>query len=192
MEGKENYKNRVEAILFTTGRFMDVNEISKLCGIGSVGIIREIIEEIKNDYVARSSSLAVYEEDNKWKLGIRREFNYLTTQLLTESELNNSTIKTLALVAYKQPILQSDIIKMRGNGAYDHIRVLKEMGLLISEKKGRTRALKLASKFFDYFDIADSELRVKMQEIKIPETLLQQDISKPLEEEKAGEDAKQE
>ena len=190
MESGNDYKNRVEAILFTTGRFMDINEISKLCGIGSLGLIKEIIEDIKNEYNNRNSSLAIHEEENKWKLGIRKEYNHLTAQLLTESELDNSTIKTLALIAYKQPVLQSDIIKMRGNGAYDHIKTLKDMTLIVSEKRGRTRSLKLAPKFFDYFDVVDSELKVKMQEIKIPETLLQQDITKPLEQEKVGEDAK--
>lgn len=192
MESKEDYKNRVEAILFTTGRFMDINEVSKLCGIGSIGLIKEIIEDIKKEYNNRNSSLAIHEEENKWKLGIRKEYNHLTTQLLTESELDNSTIKTLALIAYKQPVLQSDIIKMRGNGAYDHIKTLKDMTLIVSEKRGRTRSLKLAPKFFDYFGVVDSELKVKMQEIKIPETLLQHDVAKPLEQEKVGEDAKQE
>ncbi|MBI2673169.1 SMC-Scp complex subunit ScpB, partial [Candidatus Woesearchaeota archaeon] len=121
---ESDYKSRVEAILFTTGRFMDINEISRLCGIGSVGIIKEVIEEIKKEYASRNSALTVYEEEGKWKLSIRKEYNYLTTQLLTDSELDHGTIKTLALIAYKQPVLQSDIVKMRGNGAYDHIATL--------------------------------------------------------------------
>lgn len=189
---ESDYKSRVEAILFTTGRFMDINEISRLCGIGSVGIIKEVIEEIKKEYASRNSALTVYEEEGKWKLSIRKEYNYLTTQLLTESELDASTTKTLALIAYKQPVLQSDIIKMRGNGAYDHIATLRGMNLIISEKKGRTRVLKLASRFFDYFDVVDSELKLKMENIKVPETLVQQEIPEQKQEQKVEEDAKQE
>jgi len=155
-------KNKVEAILFTTGRFMSIEEISRLVGIASQGIIKQAIEEIGKDYDTHNSSLTISEEENKFKLGIRKQFNYLTTNLLSDSELDNSTTKTLALIAYKRPALQSDIIKMRGNKAYDHITLLREQGFIVSEPKGRSRLLDLTPKFFDYFDIVENQLKEKL------------------------------
>lgn len=163
----QDTKNKIEAMLFTTGRFMNIEEISKLCGIGSVGIVKEALNGLINDYNNRSSSLEVIEENGKFKLNIKKTYNYLTTSLLTDSEFDAPTTKTLAIIAYKNPVLQSEIIDIRGNKAYDHIKLLKDNGFITSEKKGRTRLLKLTSKFFDYFDIIENELKSKFTDLEI-------------------------
>jgi len=83
----------------------------------------------------------------------------VTEKLLTDAELDKPTQETLAIIAYKQPMFQSDVIKIRGNSAYDHIKVLKEHDFVTSEKSGRTRVLKLAPKFFEYFDVVAGNLQ---------------------------------
>ena len=146
-------KNKVEAILFTTGRFLSFEEISKLSGIGSLGYLKETLNQLKQDYNGRESALEILEENGKWKLNIRKEFLYLTEKLLSNAELELPIQETLAVIAYKQPAIQSDVIKVRGNKAYDHISLLKELNFVISERFGRTRLLKLTPKFYDYFDV---------------------------------------
>ncbi|MBI2663383.1 SMC-Scp complex subunit ScpB [Candidatus Woesearchaeota archaeon] len=163
----QDTKNKIEAMLFTTGRFMDMEEISKLCSIGSVGIVKDALNGLINDYNTRDSSLEIIEENGKFKLNIKKTYNYLTTSLLTDSEFDAPTTKTLAIIAYKNPVLQSEIIDIRGNKAYDHIKLLKDNGFITSEKKGRTRLLKLTSKFFDYFDIIENELKSKFTDLEI-------------------------
>ncbi len=160
-------KKKVEAILFTTGKFMDLEEISKACGIGSIGYIKELIEQLKKDYSEKDSALTIQELDNKYKLNIKKEFGHITNKLISTKELDSPTTKTLAIIAYKQPVLQSIVIKVRGNKAYDHINILKEQGLILSEKAGRTRMLKLTSKFYDYFDIDDKLLKETLNQIKL-------------------------
>lgn len=155
-------KNKVEAILFTTGKFMELEEIAKVCGIGSVGYVKEILDELKNDYENKRSSLHILQEGTKYKLNIRSQYGHLANKLVSSSEFDNPTTKTLAIIAYKQPIMQADVIKIRGNKAYDHIRILKESQLITSEKSGRTRVLKLTAKFYEYFDVIDNELREKL------------------------------
>lgn len=163
----QDTKNRIEAILFTTGKFMEAEEIAQLCGIGSIGHVKEAIQELKQDYTTRETSLNLIEEEGSYKLTIKKEYNYLTTGLLDQSELDGPTLKTLSLIAYKQPALQSEIIDMRGVGAYDHIRVLKEHQFILSEKKGRTRVIKLAPKFYDYFDLVEGTIIPSMTNEKI-------------------------
>ena len=163
----QDTKNKIEAMLFTTGRFMDMEEISKLCSIGSVGIVKDALNGLINDYNTRDSSLEIIEENGKFKLNIKKTYNYLTTSLLTDSEFDAPTTKTLAIIAYKNPVLQSEIIDIRGNKDYDHIKLLKDNGFITSEKKGRTRLLKLTSKFFDYFDIIENELKSKFTDLEI-------------------------
>jgi segregation and condensation protein B len=62
--------------------------------------------------------------------------------------------------------MQSEIVKLRGNGAYDHIAKLKEMEFITSEKSGRTRLLKTTPKFYDYFDVVGEELKQKLENIQ--------------------------
>lgn len=165
----DEFKNRVEAILFTTGRFMDLNEIAALCGVGSIGLVKEALDSLKNDYDSRGGSLTLIEENGRWRLNIRKEYNYLTTKLLDNSEMDRPTQETLALIAYKNPALQSEIVKMRGNTSYDHIKFLKGNDFIVSEKQGRTRLLKLAPKFYDYFDIVADQLKAKLaSSVKVP------------------------
>jgi len=162
----DDIKNKIEAILFTTGRFMDVEEIAKLCQIGSTGVVKEILEKLKEEYDKKNGSLMLFNEDNKWKLNIKKEYNYLTTELLTSSEFDEPTTKTLAIIAYRQPVLQSEIIDIRGNGGYEHIKTLRENEFITSERKGRTRMLKLTPKFYDYFDIVENKLMSKFTDVE--------------------------
>ncbi|MBT4175121.1 SMC-Scp complex subunit ScpB [archaeon] len=162
----QDIKNKVEAVLFITGKFMSYEEIANFCNLGSVGIVKDALKGLKGYYESKESGLDIFEENGKFKLNIRKNYNYLTTDLAAGTELDAPTQATLAIIAYKQPILQSDIIKMRGNTAYDHIKALKEKGFLGSEKKGRTRLLKLTPTFYDYFDVVEDTLKEKLQETK--------------------------
>lgn len=162
----QDIKNKIEAVLFTVGRFVDLDELSHLTGIASKGSLSDALNSLIQDYSNREGSLEIIGSDNKFKLNIKKDYLHLTTQLLDQTEFDNPTQETLALIAYKQPVLQSEIIKIRGNGAYDHIGKLKSMEFVASEKSGRTRLLKTTSKFYDYFDVVGDELKQKFENIK--------------------------
>lgn len=156
-------KNKIEAVLFTTGKYISLEELSKMCGIGSMGYLKEVLLELKKDYDLKNSALEIIEQGERWKLNIRKGYLYLTENLLTDCELDRPTQETLAVIAYKNPASQSEIIKIRGNGAYDHIKILKELDFVTSDPMGRSRVLKLTTKFYDYFDVVENQLRSKMQ-----------------------------
>lgn len=157
--------NKVEAVLFITGSFMTVEDIAKSAEIASEGIVKELILKLKAAYDEKKGSLEIIENEGKYKIALRKDYVPISTKLLSNTELDRSTQETLAIIAYKQPILQADLIKIRGNGAYDHIHTLKDLQFIVSEKFGRTRKLKLAPKFFEYFDIAGDQLKAKCDEI---------------------------
>jgi len=157
-------KNKAETVLFTTGRFLNLDEISKLSGIGSVGYLKELLEGLKKDYETRDGSLEIISQGEKWKINIRKEYLHLTENLLTDAELDRPTQETLAVIAYKNPAQQHEIIKIRGNKAYDHIGILKELDFVTSEPSGRSRLLKLTQKFYDYFDVVADQLKAKLKE----------------------------
>ncbi|MBN2458252.1 SMC-Scp complex subunit ScpB [Candidatus Woesearchaeota archaeon] len=148
---------KVEALLFSSGRKMDPEEISALVGVGSVGAIKEVLLKLKKEYDDRASPLMVIEEGESWKLTVREPYLPLVRKINPYTEFPKSVMETLAVIAWKQPILQSTVIKIRTNKAYDHIATLMEMGFVIKERYGRTHMLKLTQKFFDYFDLQDQK-----------------------------------
>ena len=164
-EQETDLKLKVEAILFITGRFMLPEEILPYCH-NSLEEIKTALETLKQHYSQNQTTLEIFNEAGKWKLGLKRSYNYLTSNLISEAELDHPTQETLAVIAYKQPMTQSEVIKVRGNKAYDHIQKLKEYEFIISEKFGRTRLLKLTQKFYDYFDIPDTKLKQEFQKIE--------------------------
>jgi segregation and condensation protein B len=156
-------KNKAETILFTTGKFIGLEELSKLCGIGSIGFLRDVLSQLTEDYKTKNGALEIVQQGDKWKLNVKKNYLYLTETLLTDSELDGATQETLAVIAYKNPALQSEIIKIRGNGAYDHIKILKELDFIGSEPLGRSKILKLTQKFYDYFDVVENQLKSKIE-----------------------------
>ena len=77
---------------------------------------------------------------------------------MTETEFDKPIISTLAVIAWKQPILQSKIIKIRGNTAYEHLKLLEEKELILRKPHGLTKLVRLAPKFYEYFDTNKEEL----------------------------------
>ena len=159
----EEHKNKVEAVLFTTGKFTSLDEISKMTGINSIEQIKEILINLRKEYLNRHCALEIVEQGEKWKLNIRKDYVYLTEGFLTNSELDRPTQETLAVIAYKNPAQQHEIVKIRGNKAYDHIHSLKELDFITSEPSGRSRLLKLTQKFYDYFDIVEDKLKERLK-----------------------------
>jgi len=162
----QDVKHKVEAVLFTTGKFLTIEEISNLSGLSHEEVLQEI-SLLSEDYKGRDTSLEIIQLGDKYKLNIKKEHMYLTTKLLKNTELDKPTQETLALIAFKQPILQSLIIKMRGNTAYEHVKGLEQLEFITGEKKGRTRLLKITQKFYDYFDIVEDELKEKFKQFNI-------------------------
>ena len=78
-------KHKVEAILFTTGRFMSLDDIAKFCEIGSVGYVKELLEELKKDYEQRDSALTVVQQEELVKLNIKKEYNFAVISAVSPS-----------------------------------------------------------------------------------------------------------
>lgn len=167
----QDAKNKIEAVLFTIGRFVSIEELSRMTGIASLGYLKEALDKLREDYANKNSGLEIIELNNKYKLSIKKEYLYLTESLLSDSELDKPTQETLAVIAYKTPVFQSEVVKIRGNKAYEHIKSLKELDFIASEKSGRTRLLKITPKFFDYFDVVEDQIKSKLDSIAKKENL---------------------
>ena len=147
----------IEAILFVSGRFLTMKDLIMLSDMNPI-IIREILEKLEDSYEERGSGLRIIEKNEMWKMDIKQEFLGIVNKLATGSaEFTKAEQETLAIIAYKQPIKQSVIIKIRGNKAYDHIKNFSELGLIQKKKQGHTHELTLSEEFYNYFSVPEKE-----------------------------------
>ena len=75
-------------------------------------------------------------------------------RLATRQLLTPGPMKTLSFIAYRQPVTQSYLAKVRGNLAYSHVKQLREIGLISEERLGRTKVLRTTPNFADYFNLS--------------------------------------
>jgi len=147
----------LEAIFFVSGRFLSMQDLISLSGLSSI-VIQDSIEKIRKRYEKENSALQIIEKNNLWKMDVKQEYTYIINKLATGSaEFSSAEQETLAIIAFKQPIKQSIIIKIRGNKAYDHIKKFADLGLVRKKKMGHTHELNLSDEFYDYFNISKSE-----------------------------------
>jgi segregation and condensation protein B len=151
---KENMK-LLEAIFFISGRFLTMQELVSLSNLNPL-IIKDLIVKLQEKYEKQDYAFEIVEKNGLWKMDVKQEFFSLINKLATgSSEFSKAEQETLAIIAYKQPIKQSVIIKIRGNKAYDHVKKFSELGLLKKKKEGHTHILLLSDEFYDYFNLEE-------------------------------------
>ena len=160
---KSSVKSKVEAVLFSTGHRISLDEISKLCRSRKEDVLASL-KELQRGYDEKESSLMLVEEGDSWKFTVRDHFIPIVRKIVTETELTKSVMETLAVIAFKYPILQSDLIKLRTNKAYDHLVELEKSGYITRQKHSRTNLIKLTEKFFRYFDLTEDKLKEQFKD----------------------------
>ncbi len=151
---KENMK-LIEAIFFISGKFLNMQELISLSDLNPL-IIKELIVKLQEKYNKEDSAIEIVEKENLWKMDVRQEYHGVVNKLATgSSEFSKAEQETLAIIAFKQPIKQSVIIKIRGNKAYDHVNKFSDLGLIKRRKIGHTNELSLSDDFYDYFNVAE-------------------------------------
>ncbi|HIG97869.1 TPA: SMC-Scp complex subunit ScpB [Candidatus Woesearchaeota archaeon] len=164
---RPDLKKQLEAALFASGRKMSVEELARLCRTTNSSV-QEQLQQLKVEYEAKDSSLLLIDEADGWKLSVREQYSSVVQKIVADTELTKTVIETLAVIAWKAPILQSGVIKVRTNKAYDHIAALEKAGFIVREKKGRSKLIKLTERFFRYFDIRDQqEVREKFGGVSV-------------------------
>ena len=153
---KENLK-KIEAIFFVSGKFLTIPELISLTDLNPI-ILRDLIDRLKDKYSKEDSAIAIIEKNGMWKMDVRQEYYHILNKLAGgRSEFTKAEQETLAIIAFKQPIKQSVIIKIRGNKAYEHIKKFSDLELIRKKKLGHTHELNLSNDFYDYFGVSDFE-----------------------------------
>ena len=144
---------KIEALLYIRGKPLTLNEIA-----GSLQAEPEMIEEatieLMNDYAHRDSALEIVENNLGYSLQLKSVYQTLLQELIP-TELGKGALRTLAAIALKHPLLQTDLIELRGSSAYQQVSELVELGFIRKRPQtdGRSYWLEVTDKFHQYFEI---------------------------------------
>jgi len=144
---------KIEAILYLKAQPLSLKEISDYANCDR-GEAEEAILELMADYSHRDSALEVVETPNGYSLQLRSTYQELWKELVP-AELGVGALRTLAAIALKNPILQTDLIELRGSTAYQQVQELVELGFVKKRPQtdGRSYWLEVTDQFYQYFEV---------------------------------------
>lgn len=154
MEGK---KSRLEAALFLAEEPMEKDEVADLLDLGSMGYVDMLIEEFREALEEEERGLELVETPEGYELKVKKKHLEHVSHLAPHQDLNEGQLRTLSLIAYNAPVEQADIVEIRGNRAYQHVKEMVKRGFVSKEKDGRTAILDVTDHFLDYFDLKSVE-----------------------------------
>ena len=163
---QQELKSKIEAVLFTTAKALKVKEIADILGVDA-DLIEEALLELIMDYASRDGALEIDDEDG-YILQVKLEHMDIVEKLCPV-ELKPAVLKTLTVIALKEPIRQSYLKDLRGSNAYEHVQELVQKGLISKnkDKNGRSFNIKTTQKFSEYFKLkGDAKALAKFLEIE--------------------------
>jgi len=150
-----NKKALIESALFMANEPLSLKELAQLAGDEKAA--RTAMDELKKELANEERGIILIESREGCQLRVKPEYVPMVRHLTPYQDLNKGLLRVLALVAYKQPITQSEIVKVIGNRAYEYVRDLEGRGLIRAVKQGRTKALIATKEFASYFGLEKPE-----------------------------------
>jgi segregation and condensation protein B len=148
----KNHRAVIEAALFAAGRTLSLRELSDLAGLKDEETLVEV-EELAADYTSRSGGMEIRKVGEGYIMQVRASLAQRVMPIAPR-ELEAPLTRTLAVIAFRQPIRQSELAEIRGNKSYGHVKELEKMGLITSARQGRTRVLTTTKAFAEYFGLS--------------------------------------
>ncbi len=154
------HKNLIEGAIYAAGRPLDVEEIATKLEISKKNV-EDLITELAYEYLDRSSALVIAQVGERYQMQLRPEYTETVSKFTKGGAIAEKYLRTLTIIALKQPILKSTVIKIRGTGAYEHIKYLEDNDLISAEKKGRSHELTTTDKYADMFGLPKNREELK-------------------------------
>jgi len=145
----------IEAALFSAGRPLSVRELQELTGMDK-NEVSSALRSLVQSYRKRETALEISRVGRKYTMQLREQYAKPVRSLATP-DIPRKLWKTLALIAYHQPVKQSELQTMLGSRIYDHVKELKELGMIIMRPEGNTRIITTTHLFPEYFGIDSTD-----------------------------------
>lgn len=147
-------KRLVESVLFSASKPISINEIKEATSLTPNKIKKTLVELIEDYNVTRKdeTSMEVIKAGDKFAMQVKKQFTDQSV-MIARPEIESNLLKTLTLIAFHQPLKQSNLRRMIGTKAYEHVDELSSKKLIHTKKHGSTEMLTTTKLFPEYFGI---------------------------------------
>ncbi|MFH0897203.1 MAG: SMC-Scp complex subunit ScpB [Candidatus Bathyarchaeota archaeon] len=154
----------LEAALYVAGRPLDLKTLNSMIKTRSKKKTLALSRTLAQRYLERKGALELLElDDGRFVLQLKPVYSSHVRRLSMRPLLQQSPLRTLAYIAYRQPVAQAHLAAIRGSQIYTHIRELEDLGLITVEKLGRTKILRTTEVYADYFNLSHDVRLMKRQ-----------------------------
>ena len=157
----EDLKNILESLLFVAQEALSVERLKKLVGEADAAEIRQALEVLQADYDSRKGGFYLAEVAGGFQFRTRPDYTAWIRRLIDPKpvRLSKAALETLAIIAYKQPVIRTDVEHIRGVDCGGVLRQLLERKLVRvlgrREIAGRPLIYATTKKFLETFDLKD-------------------------------------
>lgn len=166
---------RVEAVLMMADEPITARRMAELAGLKDVAEARSAIQRLQQMYESDATAFQVEEIAGGYQLLTRPRFHPWLTRLKRtgyELKLSPALLETLAIIAYKQPIMRADIDAIRGVASGELVRQLMEKGLVRvvgrHESLGRPQLYGTTKRFLQAFALNTLEDLPEVESLRNP------------------------
>jgi segregation and condensation protein B len=175
--GNLTIESIIEAILFASDEPLSAERLAAIAEFnGGVKQVKQCIETLNQQYVDAGRSFRIEEIAGGFQMMTLPEYNNWLRKLLRDrgdNKLTPAALETLAIVAYKQPVIRADVEAIRGVACGEMIRSLMYKGLVKivgkAEILGRPLLYGTTKKFLEVFGLSTLKDLPKVEELKQPQ-----------------------
>ena len=173
----------LEAALYVAGRPLDLKTLASVIKTRSKRKVERLAKMLVEEYNSRGGCIEVLElEDQRFVMQLKADYTPDVRRLTLRPLLSVGPLKTLSYIAYRQPVPQAQVIDVRGQHAYDHIKQLEDLGLISREREGRAKVVRTTPFFADYFGFSH-DLKIMKLQLKT----IFEDYGKPEQRERSSQ-----
>ena len=147
----------VEAALFLASQPMTRRAIAKALGDVQLSYVDGLLEDLAQAYNDSSRGIELLVDEGRAALRVKHAYIERVAHLAPQQDIPRPILRTLAIIAYNQPVTQADVVRVRGNKSYGHIQELLERKLIRAEEHGRTLLLHVTGEFLRHFGLRSAE-----------------------------------
>ncbi len=171
---------RIEALLMSSDRAIPESRLAEILGIAGKGASKRVnaaIESLNQQYESSSRAFRAERLAGGWQLLTLPAFGPLLHRLhekRQETRLSQPALETLAIIAYRQPIMRAEIEAIRGVASGEVLRSLLERRLVKivgrAEELGRPMLYGTTSEFLKVFGMANMDDLPQIKGLNLPST----------------------
>lgn len=165
----------VEAVLFSSDGPLPLAKLTAILGVGSARDIRKHIESLNKKYQKRNAAFRIENIAGGYQMLTLPSFNTWVRKLKQsrqDSRLSAAALETLAIVAYKQPVVRAEIEALRGVASGEMLNRLRELGLVKivgrAEDVGRPMLYGTTRRFLEVFGLSSLDELPEVEELQSP------------------------